>query len=547
MDKNPSGHLLLFVDFGFDHFVVSANEVVEIFGDVVLVIELNADDECIACVEFLFSVVVHSAVMLVRTCDGGDDGAVRPENIAGGLADDECVFGNLAFEANDATLDALVLCFFHTLENEIVKCFSVEEVGDQVYRKYHDGNVEYAGVLRCGFNEEDCGCQGSAHGAAHEGTHGDEHHGSEIFLGHTDGNEEVCAERTNESADCKCGNEDTARSTACRCEEHHYRAPCQKQKDHVKCFFAAQHTDNDAATAEECFGEEDADDTGEYEDEDKSCVRVELGAVCFHEFLGAEYGNIKNVDGDGYDQTEKEDIADLGEMKLHDSAYVKKNGVDLKNFTEEIVDTRCGKRRRRGNEKERRGNASVNLFENEKNGGKWRTGCHGKARASAACHDLSVGCLTALLGIETVSHGRTDQNAGAFTAERNAAEKAHKASEECAEEGGEPAQDQNAAQDAFASGNTAALDLGKFLVEKIHGGGDEDKTCKNQYDLKRIALRTLVHMMRDLFELFRNQLEKEDRDAHHDTGYDAVADEGNGVRQIFFVFIVFSVLHTMPP
>ena len=189
----------------------------------------------------------------------------------------------------------------------------------------------------------------------------------------------------------------------------------------------------------------------------------------------------------------------------------------------------------------------MNLLKNEKNGGERRTCCHGKARASAACHDFSVGCLAVLLRVETVCHGCTDQNAWTFASERDTAEKAHKASDECAEERGEPAQDQNAAQDTFASGNTSALDLGEFLVKKIHGGGDEDETCEDQYDLKRIALCALIYMMRDLFKLFRDQLEKEDRDAHHNAGYDTVTDEGNGVRQIFFVFIVFSVFHTMPP
>ena len=267
----------------------------------------------------------------------------------------------------------------------------------------------------------------------------------------------------------------------------------------------------------------------------------------FHEFLRAKYGDVKNVDGNGYDQSKQQNIADLGELKFNDSSYTKKNGVDLKNLTKKIVDTCCGESRGRGNEEKGRGDASVNLFENEENGGQRRAGCHSKARASAACHDLSVGCFTMLLGIETVRHGRTDQNARTFTAERNTAEKTHKASDECAEEGGEPTQDQNATQDTFASGNTATLDLGEFLVKKIHGGGNKDKSCKNQDDLKRISLCALVQMMRDLFEFFRNQLEKEDRDAHHDTGYEAVTDEGNGVRQIFLVFIMFSLFHTMPP
>ena len=276
MDFYPSGFRFLLFEFGFDHFVVSANEVIEIFGNVGFVIKLNADDNRVACVEFLFSVVIHGAVVSVRAGDGGDDGAVRPKNIAGGLTDDERVFGNLALETNDTALDTLMLCFFHTIENEIVKGFSVEKVGDQVNREHHDSDVEYAGVLCCGFDKEDCGGQWRTHGASHEGAHGDENHGSEKFFGHTDGNEKIGAERTDESTDRECGNEDTARGTAGGCEEHHRSTPCQKQKDHVKCFFTAEHTEDDAASAEECFGEENTDDTGEQENKEQSCVRVEF-------------------------------------------------------------------------------------------------------------------------------------------------------------------------------------------------------------------------------------------------------------------------------
>ena len=520
--------------------IVVADETVKILDGFFFIVDLRAERDGVTDIELLFAVVVHDAVGITATDDAADNARMRPEDIANRLADDERVFGDLHLEADDASADAVVLHFFHVLEHAIVERLAVEELGSEVDDEDDERHIKHIGELRGGFDEE-CRCgERCAHGAAHEGAHAEKNDGAEIIFGHTDINEEVCGKRTDERTDGEGGDEDTSRDTAGGGEEHHAHAEKEHQREEGDGFFAVYDIKDDASAAVKTFGEDKTDDACQDEDEEKLCVIREKFADFFHEMTEFRNGNIKNADGKGDDHGEDEKIADVRKIELFHDAEIKKDGIDAEKAAKEIIHERCREHGGGGHQNEHGGEALMNLFQGEKNGCERRARGNGKACCRTACHHVAIPCAFFFRGFAAkVTERGTYENAGTFTAERHAAEKAQHAAEDGAEERADPLEGKNTAQDAFASGNTAALDLRGAFVENIHDGCGCDQSRKKKDRHDRVFFCHVVNMLGDFFQFFSEQFEEEYHSADDCSAEDAKSKAGHDVSEIFAILIFF--------
>ena len=457
--------------------VIWADEAIQILDGLFFVVDLRAERDGVADVELLFAVVIHDTVSITAADDTADNAGVRPKDITNSLADNEGIFGDLHLEADDAAADAVVLHFFHIFQHAIVEGFVVEDLGCEVDDEDDERHIKHIGELCSGFDEECCGGERRTHRAAHESAHAKKHDCAEIFFGHTDINEEIGGKRTDQRADGKGRNEDTARDTAGSSEEHHAHAEKEHQREEGDGFFAVYDIKNDATAAVKTFSKDKTDDTCQDEDEEKLCVIREKFADFFHEMTEFCNSNIKNANRKRNDHSEDEKITDVRKLKLFYDAEIKKDRIDVEKVAKKIVHKRCREHGGGGHQNEHRGEALVDFFQCEKNGCKRRTCSNGKTCCCTACHDIAIPCAFFFRGFAAkMAECGTDENAGTFTAERYTAEEAHHAAEDGAEECTDPFEGKNTAQDAFASGNTTTLDFRGAFVEEIHDSGSGDQS-----------------------------------------------------------------------
>ena len=504
------------------------------------VVDLRAERDGVADVELLFAVIIHDDVGVAAAHNAADNAGVRPENVTNSFADNKRIFGDLHFEADDAAADAVVLHLFHVLKHVIIEGLAVEDFGCEVDDEDDERHVKHIGELCSGFDEECCGGERRAHRAAHESAHAEKHDRAEIFFGHTNINKEISGKRTDQRADGKGRNEDTARDTAGSGEKHHAHTKEEHQCKEGDGFFTVYDIKDDAAAAVKTFGEDKTDDTCQDEDKEKLCVIREEFADLFHQLTEFSNGNIKNADGKRDDHGEDEKIADVRKLKLFYDAEIKKNGVDVEKVAKKIVHKRCREHGGGGHQNEHGREALMDFFQCKKNGCERGACGNGKACRRTACHNVAVPCAFFFRGFAAKMTERgTDENAGAFTTERYTAEEAHHATEDSAEECADPFEGKNTAQDAFASGNTTALDFRGAFVEEIHDGGGGDEACEEQDRDDRIFFCHMIDVLGDFLQLFCEQLEEEYHRADDSAAEDAKSKAGHDVGEIFAIFVFF--------
>jgi hypothetical protein len=119
--------------------IICADEAIQILDSLFFVVDLRAECNGVANVELLFAVIIHDDVGVTASHDAADNAGVRPKDITNGLADNESVFGDFHFKANDTTADAMILYFFHILKHAIVEGLAQMiidgDVPQQLYNK----------------------------------------------------------------------------------------------------------------------------------------------------------------------------------------------------------------------------------------------------------------------------------------------------------------------------------------------------------------------------------------------------------------------------
>ena len=484
--------------------VVVADKAVKILDGFFFVVDLSTKGDRVTDVKSLFAVVVHDAAGITAAHDAADNARMRPEDVANGFADDEGIFGNFHFKTNDAAANAVVLNLFHVFKDAIVEGLAVEDLGREVDDEDDERNIEHIGELCGGFDEECRRGKGCTHRAAHKGAHCEKNHGAEKAFGHTDGDEKLSRKSAEERADGKGGDEDAARDTAGGGEEHHAHADHKHDRKERDGFFTAYDVKNDASAAVKTLCENETDDTCQKENKEDLCIIREEFAEFFHQLTEFRNGDIENADSKGNEDGKEQDVACVLKLQFFNDAQIKKNGIDVKETAECVVDSRCRQNGTGCHQNEHGREALVDLFQRENDRGEGRSRCYGECRCRAACHDVAVPCALFLGGLAAkVTDCRTDEDAGAFAAKRNTAEKADHAAEDRAEKGADPLEGKHAAQDTLTSRNTAALGFGGAPMQEIHDRGKADQSCKKKDLDQSILLCHVIDVLGDLFQMLR--------------------------------------------